>query len=41
MRMALPAFSGEWVTEVWGIWASIHGDQQMADFQRFRKLLAA
>lgn len=41
MRAVLAVVAGKTVSGMQGIWASIHGDQQMADFARFRKLLGA
>ncbi|WP_421992355.1 peptidoglycan-binding domain-containing protein [Roseococcus sp.] len=39
MRAVLAVVAGKTVAGMDGIWASIHGDQQMADFERFKALL--
>jgi peptidoglycan hydrolase-like protein with peptidoglycan-binding domain len=41
MRAVLAVVAGETVAGMAGIWASVHGDQQMADFERFRRLQGA
>jgi predicted chitinase len=40
MRAVLAVVAGKSVTGLDGIWASIHGDDQMADFERFRQMLS-
>lgn len=39
MRAVLTVAAGKTVAAMDGIWASIHGDQPMADFERFKSLL--
>lgn len=40
MRAVLAVVAGKTPQGLEGIWSSIHGDKQMADFERFRALLA-
>lgn len=40
MKSVLAAVAGKTVAELSSIWGAIHGDQQMADFEGFRKLLS-
>lgn len=41
MKAVLAVVAGKTVAGMDGIWSAIHGDQQMADFLRFKKLLGA
>ena len=41
MRAVLAVVAGKTASGLAGIWTSIHGDQQMADFKRFEALLSA
>lgn len=41
MKAVMAAVAGKSVAGMDSIWQSVHGDQQMADFERFKALLAA